>query len=150
MKYLAQLILLASILNCCNQKSPEVQRTGMEEQTRDKLTGSWRMTDYMTVSNEGDTTTDERVQYKMYVDGSVMWGFESPAEYTEWFGYGTYTIEGDTLYETMISGSWAFRQVISKDGNFFRIGIEVTDSTYTQVIKGPEETTYETYVRIEN
>ncbi|MEQ6166224.1 MULTISPECIES: hypothetical protein [unclassified Ekhidna] len=150
MKHAAHLILFVFILTSCNQKSPEVQRTGMEEQARDKLTGAWRMTDYMTVSNEGDTTTDERVQYKMYVDGSVMWGFESQAEYTEWFGFGTYNIEGDTLYETMISGSWAFRQVISKDGNFFRIGIDVTDSTYTQVIKGPEETTYETYVRIEN
>ncbi|MEQ9007122.1 MAG: hypothetical protein RLP12_04500 [Ekhidna sp.] len=86
----------------------------------------------------------------MYVDGSVMWGFESPAKSTEWFGYGTYNIEGDTLYETMLSGSWAFRQAISNGGNFFRIAIDVTDSTYTQVIKGEEETTYESYVRIEN
>ncbi|WP_425392045.1 hypothetical protein [Ekhidna sp.] len=150
MKSSLYLFVLVILLANCQQKSPETQQTGMQEKLRDKLTGAWRMTDYMTVSNEGDTTTDERVQYKMYVDGSVMWGFESPEEYTEWFGYGTYNIEGDTLYETMLSGSWAFRQTISKNGNFFRIGIDVTDSTYTQVIKGPEETTYETYVRIEN
>lgn len=150
MKYSAYLIALVMMLANCQQKTPETQRTGTQEKVRDELTGAWRMTDYMTVSSDGDTTTDERVQYKMYVDGSVMWGFESPGEYTEWFGYGTYNIEGDTLYETMLSGSWAFRQVISKNGNFFRIGINVTDSTYTQVIKGENETAYESYVRIEN
>ncbi|SNT28322.1 hypothetical protein SAMN05421640_3166 [Ekhidna lutea] len=150
MKYTAHLFILLSLLVNCKPKSPALQQTGMEEQLRDKLTGAWRMTDYMTISNEGDTSTDERVQFKMYVDGSVMWGFESPAEYTEWYGYGTYNIEGDTLYETMLSGSWAFRQAIANNGNFFRIAIDVTDSTYTQIIKGPEETTYESYERIRN
>lgn len=150
MKYSVGLFVLTFIVFNCQPKTPAAQLTGGEEQLRDKLTGAWRMTDYLTVTNEGDSSTDERVQYKMYVDGSVMWGFESPAKYTEWFGYGTYSIEGDTLYETMLSGSWAFRQAISNDGNFFRIAIDVTDSTYTQVIKGEEETTYESYVRIEN
>ncbi|WP_421765039.1 hypothetical protein [Ekhidna sp.] len=150
MKYSVSLFVLAVIMTNCQPKSPAEQLTGVEEQLRDKLTGAWRMTDYMTINNEGDTSTDERVQYKMYVDGSVMWGFESPEEYTEWFGYGTYYIEGDTLYETMLSGSWAFRQAISNEGNFFRIAIDVTDSTYTQIIMGEEETTYESYARIEN
>ena len=134
----------------CQPKSPAPQQTGAEEQRRDKLTGAWQMTDFLTVTNDGDSSTDERVQYKMYVDGSVMWGFESEADYKEWFGYGTYYIEGDTLYETMLSGSWAFRQEISNNTNFFRIALSTTDSTYTQIITRENETTYESYVRIEN
>jgi hypothetical protein len=148
MKYIIYLIVFLFV--ACQSKSPALQQTGADEQRRDQLTGAWKMTDYLTVTNEGDSSTDERVQYKMYVDGSVMWGFEAEAEYTEWFGYGTYYIEGDTLYETMLSGSWAFRQAISNNTNFFRIALDITDSTYTQVIAGKDEITYETYTRIDN
>ncbi len=148
MKYSIYLLLLLAI--ACQSKSPAPQQTGADEQLRDQLTGAWKMIDYLTVSNEGDSSTDERIQYKMYVDGSVMWGFESEAEYTEWFGYGTYYIDGDTLYETMLSGSWAFRQAISNNTNFFRIALDVTDSTYTQVIAEEDQTVYETYARIYN
>lgn len=148
MKY--SIILILFLFIACQTKSPAVQQTGAEEQRRDMLTGAWKMTDYLIVTNEGDSSTDERVQYKMYVDGSVMWGFEAPADYTEWFGYGTYYIEGDTLYETMLSGSWAFRQAIANNTNFFRIAISATDSTYTQVITGENGITYESYKRIED
>lgn len=144
------LFVLPLLLIACQPKSPAPQQTGADEQLRDKLTGAWQMTDFLTVTDEGDSSTDERVQYKMYVDGSVMWGFEAEAEYTEWFGYGTYYIEGDTLYETMLSGSWAFRQAISNNTNFFRIALDATDSTYTQVIMGENETIYESYTRIGN
>lgn len=147
MKYSTYIIPLLFI--ACQPKSPAPQQTGAEEQRRDKLTGAWQMTNYLTVTNEGDSSTDDRVQYKMYVDGSVMWGFEAEADYTEWFGYGTYYIDGDTLYETMLSGSWAFRQAMSNNTNFFRIALDVTDSSYTQVISEENQTVYETYARID-
>ena len=108
------------------------------------------MTDYLLVTQDGDSITDDRTQYKMYVDGSVMWGFEAAPDSTEWFGYGTYFIEGDSLYETMMSGSWAFRKSIQGQNNFFRIGIDLQEDTYRQVIQGEESTSYETYVRVVN
>ena len=43
------------------------------------------MTNYMSINDSGDTTTDDRLQYKVYVDGSVMWGFEAAPDSTEWF-----------------------------------------------------------------
>ena len=106
------------------------------------------MTNHLIITNEGDTIKDQRRQYKMYVDGSVMWGFEAAPDSTEWFGYGTYFIEGDSLYETMTSGSYAFRQAIRGQNNFFRIGITVNENNYSQVIKGEDETSYEAYERV--
>ena len=144
------LILLSIIFSVISCQAPSEPATAAEPEdlNRDPLTGAWRMTDFLQITSEGDTIDDDRVQYKMYVDGSVMWGFEAPEKYTEFYGYGTYYIDGDSLYETMTSGSWAFRQAISQSNNFFRIGIDVKENSYTQVIVGEEETTYETYERI--
>jgi len=147
MKYLSPALLFFLFTISCQKPSKIIDSTN--QSTRDALTGAWRMTDFLQITNEGDTIKDDdRVQYKMYVDGSVMWGFESPKKFTEWYGYGTYQIEGDSLYETMTSGSWAFRQAISQNNNFFRIGIDIDDSTYTQVIKEKNHISYETYKRV--
>ena len=148
MRYL--ILIFAMFWIGCQSNSPATQESGAEEQRRDKLTGAWKMTDLMMINYKGDTMTDERAQYKMYVDGSVMWGFEAAPDSTEWFGYGTYFIEGDSLFETMVSGSYAFRQAIQGQNNFFRIGIDVNGDTYTQVIKSDSSTSYETYVRVMN
>lgn len=142
------LILFILIALSCQTPTETSGAVETDNSSRDALTGAWRMTDFLQITNDGDTIDDDRVQYKVYVDGSVMWGFEAPEKYTEFYGYGTYYIDGDTLYETMTSGSWAFRQMISQNNNFFRIGIDVEENSYTQVIVGEEETTYETYERI--
>ena len=146
MKYLTLILLVVCI--ACQQRSDADQTAQTQSPPIDALTGAWRMVDYLQVTDNGDTIANERVQYKMYVDGRVMWGFESPENYTEWFGYGTYEIDGDSLYETMTSGSWAFRQAISGQNNFFRIGIDIKENSYTQVIVEDTVTTYETYERL--
>lgn len=140
--------LLSLLIISCQTSTETPETTNDESLSRDALTGAWRMTDYLKITNEGDTVDDDRVQYKMYVDGSVMWGFEAPEKYTEWYGYGTYYIDGDTLYETMTSGSWAFRQMISQNHNFFKIGIDVKETSYTQIIVDDDAITYESYERI--
>ena len=148
MKTLA--IPLLIFLVSCQSKSPDVQQASSEEQRRDKMTGAWKMTDHLIVTDDRDTITDGRTQYKMYVDGSVMWGFEAAPDSTEWFGYGTYFVEGDSIFETMTSGSWAFREAIRGQNNFFRIAVEMKEDMYTQTIKDETSMIYETYVRVVN
>ncbi len=146
MKY--STFILAILVLSCTSTTDNSTNEVTTNSNRDALTGAWRMTEFLQITNEGDTVDDNRVQYKMYVDGSVMWGFESPEKYTEWFGYGTYYIEGDSLFETMTSGSWAFRQAIAQESNMFRIGINIQGDSYTQVIVGKDDITYETYERV--
>lgn len=147
MKTLPYLFLL--ILFSCQTPTPATQEVSMGGE-RDALTGAWRMTNYLRITSEGDSITDERLQYKMYVDGNVMWGFEAAPDSTEFFGYGTYFIEGDSLFESMTSGSFAFRQAIQGQNNFFRIALTVSENNYTQVISNPDEVVYESYERVIN
>ncbi len=146
MKYPTIILIVFCI--ACQSDSPSNQIAEVQNTPVDPLTGAWKMTDYLQITDNGDTIANERVQYKMYVNGRVMWGFEAPENYTEWFGYGKYEIEGDSLFETMTSGSWAFRQAISGQNNVFRIGIDIKENSYTQVIKEDTLTTYETYQRL--
>lgn len=143
------LYLLLFICLSCQTTSPASQEVSVGAD-RDALSGAWRMTNYLRVTHRGDTITDERSQYKMYIDGSVMWGFEAAPDSTEWFGYGSYFMEGDSLFESMISGSFAFREAIQGQNNFFRIGLTIDDNAYTQVIKDSEATVYESYERVIN
>jgi len=147
MKNLTYLFFL--ICFSCQTSTP-VSNTVSDGSQRDALTGAWQMTNYLRVTNDGDSITDARLQYKMYIDGSVMWGFEAAPDSTEWFGYGSYFIEGDSLFETMASGSYAFRQAIQGQNNFFRIALTVSDNMYTQVISENEATVYESYQRVMN
>ena len=73
MKYLT-IVLFVIIISCKTQNEQTTSKTS----PIDELSGAWRMTDFMQITDEGDTIEDDRVQYKMYVDGSVMWGFEAP------------------------------------------------------------------------
>lgn len=138
-----------AILLSCQSPTPASQEVSVGGK-RDLLTGAWRMTNYLRITTDGDSVTDSRSQYKMYVDGSVMWGFEAAPDSTEWFGYGSYFIEGDSLFESMTSGSFAFRQAIQGQNNFFRIALTVSENNYTQIISEPEATVYESYVRVIN
>ena len=144
------IILFIFIFFSCNTTPPATQKTATEEQQRDALTGAWRMINYLRITSDGDSITDDRRQYKVYVDGSVMWGFEAAPDSTEWFGYGSYFIEGDSLFESMVSGSNAFREAIKEQNNFYRIGLTISDEGYTQVIKDDLGLTYESYVRVKN
>lgn len=142
--YLSILILISC------QPTIKADQNEKPSSNRDVLTGAWKMNNYLRVNNQGDSITDDRLQYKMYIDGSVMWGFEAAPDSTEWFGYGSYFIEGDSLFETMTSGSFAFRQAIQGQNNFFRIGLNAGGDMYTQVIKDEEGMTYESYERVIN
>ncbi len=141
MRYLIILSLLLTF--SCGKK----ELTDSEKS--DALSGAWRMTNIMWIYDSGDTVTESRLQYKMYVDGSVMWGFEAAPDSTEWFGYGNYYIEGDSLYESMISGSKAFRQTIQNEGSFFRMKLEIGEGSYTQIDEQMGRVVYETYERVQ-
>ncbi|MEP0368351.1 MAG: hypothetical protein ABJN36_15860 [Cyclobacteriaceae bacterium] len=151
MKKLAFIALCFAL--ACQQPQPKEQMMYSEpieeSPDRDVLTGAWSMTSMYLVNNfNGDTTWIERKQYKLYVDGNVMWGFEAAPDSTEWFGYGKYRLDGDTLRETMVSGSNSFREVLADGSNMFAMDLTIFGDSYTQVQRDDSVTTYEVYDRI--
>ncbi len=148
MKQLAIIGLIVAFA-CQPQNKPISQEPRDVDPTRDVLTGAWTITNYYTVNNfTGDTTFIERTQYKLYVDGNVMWGFEAAPDSTEWFGYGRYQLDGDTLRETMISGSNGFRSVLASGSNTFSMDLNIFDDSYTQIHRQDSVTVYEVYDRV--
>ncbi|MFT6866554.1 MAG: hypothetical protein ACJA08_001385 [Cyclobacteriaceae bacterium] len=148
MKQLA-LIAMIVLFGCQPQIKQLPQEPRVSDPTRDVLTGAWTITNYYTVNNiTGDTIFEDRTQYKLYVDGNVMWGLESAEDLSEMFGYGTYVLDGDTLRETMISGSNGFRKALALEGNLFSMDLNIFDDSYTQVHRQDSVTVYEVYDRV--
>ena len=123
-----------------------------EDTSKDALTGTWSMTALLASKTAtGDTLWyGERTQYKMYANGAVMWMAESPMDSTEWYGYGTYSIDGDSLREVMLSGSSAFRKELEERGsNAFSHGLTVSEDAYSQTLQGNDSVTVrEDYARV--
>ena len=143
------LLLLVALFGCQPQTTENT--SPMEDSGHDALTGAWKMTSLVVMHSEtGDTLwAGTRKQYKLYVDGSVMWAYEAEPDSTEWFGYGTYTIDGDTLRETMLTGSQAFRKEMESMGNRFSHALGFSDGMYTQAEQADTIIRREVYERVE-
>lgn len=146
MKYIAVLGILLMV--CCQSPKEEIVTGSFADD--DPIEGVWRMTKLMGVyHHNGDTVDETRNQHKIFVDGSIMWGFEAEEDSTEWFGYGTYELKEDSLIETMTSGSNAFRKAISEHGSVYRMGLKISDEEFTQVYRDDSMMIYEMYVRVQ-
>jgi len=153
MKNLLIFLLSTLIMVACQRQSePAKEAPQIVGTPQDALIGVWKMSSEHSVSNlTGETvfTGADPVQYKIYLDGSVMWVRETDS--ADWFGYGTYSLN-DSLRESYLAGSDAFRDAVGTgiDPIFVEIsiGVDIKEDTYTQAIRGDSLTNYETYERV--
>lgn len=89
-----------------------------------KLNGTWEMVGYYNyvdnkIADSFQTSRGFR-QVKMYTDQKVMWSKNVPTDSTEWFGYGTYSIDPEEgeLTETLEYGSAMMRRIIEEKKEF--------------------------------
>lgn len=89
-------------------------------------------------------------QVKMYSKGKVMWTRFNPADSNEWFGYGTYEIDGDILKEQLEYASNAMMKIVDTV-QVFRFQIEFTKEGYNQTSLDESGNRYntESYKRLE-
>ena len=152
MKGLLIFLLSTLIMVACQQQSePAGEAPQIVGTPQDALIGVWKMSSAHSVSNLTSDTVPvaNPVQYKIYLDGSVMWVRETDS--ADWFGYGTYSLN-DSLRESYLAGSDAFRDAAGTgiDPIFteFSIGVDIKEDTYTQAIRDDSLTNYETYERV--
>ncbi len=127
------LVLLfgAAILYSCTQKSEPEEADPI---TTEDIEGTWEMTavfEYV----DGDTIEIDRGghrQVKMYTDGYVMWSRTDPEDSTQWYGWGGYTVENNTLKEWIEYGSHAFMPAIDPDVPFEH-NLTKDGDTYVQI-----------------
>ncbi|MEO9475645.1 MAG: hypothetical protein ABJG41_08920 [Cyclobacteriaceae bacterium] len=71
------------------------------------------------------------VQHKIFIDGHVMWSRQVPNGESEWYGFGSYEIKGDTLIERLEYGSHALKKTFKTDEHRFLIDLD--EKSYRQI-----------------
>ncbi len=118
------------------------------------LQGTWELVNYYNYQDNEvvDTVQNQKGyrQVKIYTKNKVMWSRQVPRDSTEYFGYGSYTINEGMLIETLEYGSESMLQVIDTM-RVFSFELQLKPNSYSQIEIGPEgDRIYsENYVRIE-
>jgi hypothetical protein len=138
-QYLSMLVLLLSFLACQSNTKDTTSNEGtsMTELVETKnLSGTWELTGFFNykdnkVVDSFEMNPDFR-QIKMYTDNKVMWCKHKAADSSDWFGYGTYTYDGDRLTEILDFGSKVMDEVIA-DKKEFTYELLLTDNRFEQI-----------------
>jgi hypothetical protein len=133
------LVLLLSILACQSNSKDTTSNEGtsMTELVETKnLSGTWELTGFFNykdnkVVDSFEMNPDFR-QIKMYTDNKVMWCKHKAADSSDWFGYGTYTYDGDRLTEILDFGSKVMDEVIAEKKKF-TYELLLTDNRFEQI-----------------
>jgi hypothetical protein len=138
-QYLSMLVLLLSFLACQSNTKDTTSNEGtsMTELVETKnLSGTWELTGFFNykdnkVVDSFEMNPDFR-QIKMYTDNKVMWCKHKAADSSDWFGYGTYTYDGDRLTEILDFGSKVMDEVIAEKKKF-TYELLLTDNRFEQI-----------------
>lgn len=116
---------LLLFLSCKNDSSKEPFPVTDPNETRTlTLEGAWELTGfYNYVDNkiaDSFQTTEGYRQVKMYTATKVMWSKHVPTDSTEWFGYGSYSINDkeNRLTEILDYGSEMMSKIIQEHKEF--------------------------------
>ena len=100
------------------------------------LKGAWELTGYYNYVDNKVTDSfnksDGYRQVKMYTPNRVMWSKSVPSDSSEWFGYGTYDIEGNELVEVLDYGSIMMSKIIQEKREF-KYELMINDDTFSQI-----------------
>lgn len=126
MKALFSSIILVLFIFSCNtdKTSKESSESSNLEtvQNKNALEGAWELIGYYNyMDNEvidSFQTSEGYRQVKMYTPTKVMWSKYTPADSTEWFGYGSYRVNGNELIEVLEYGSQRMSQIIEEKKEF--------------------------------
>ncbi len=153
------LFILCIVLLCisCNKNAKTEDKESAISVVEDKqapLEGTWEMIGYYNYDNNKITdsfkTKEGHRQVKMYTKNKVMWSKLVPHDSTEWFGYGSYTLNDSILTEVLDYGSKLMNEVIAEQKEFV-YQLKLEDDKFSQIeLDEDGNLVYsENYVRIE-
>ena len=132
-------LILLSILACQNNKentSEKKDKINEEVMQSNELGGTWELTGFYNYKDnevvDSFEMNPEFRQIKMYADNKVMWCKHKAADSSDWFGYGTYSFDGDRLTEILDFGSKVMNEVIA-DKKEFTYELMLTDNRFEQI-----------------
>lgn len=127
MKASISTLILVFLFFSCKDQTPQkttesVDIAVTEDTVKTPLLGAWELVGYYNyldnkVSDSFQTSKGYR-QVKMYTLTKVMWSKHVPSDSSEWFGYGSYTVNGDQLVEILDYGSEMMSKIIEEKKEF--------------------------------
>lgn len=156
-KILVLCLVLVFISSCKEQEKQTTEVVEVEEIAEIKtknLNGTWELVGFYNykdnIAVDSFKTSGNSRQLKMYTDTKVMWCKHKPADSTEWFGYGTYDYEDNTLTEVLDFGSNVMNQVIAEKKQF-KFELQLQEDRFQQIELDEDGNRIysENYVRVE-
>ena len=134
MKTFISMFLLALILYSCKTESTTEDSIIIE--TNESLIGTWELVGFYNYKNniirDSFRTNNDYRQVKMYTTSKVMWSKSVPKDSIEWFGYGPYELNDNTLTEVLDYGSKIMSEIIQERKEFV-YEIDLSKNTFIQI-----------------
>lgn len=150
------ILFLASffLFSCMNKPESTIAKNDSETKSQShSLEGTWEIINYLNYNPDGTVDTikssSTTKQIKMYSHSKIMWTRLRSNDSIEWFGYGDYRVENDSLIETLEYGSRSMNVTKNNNRHIFKVIID--DYSFTQIRMDHEGNPIfaESYKRIE-
>ncbi len=147
--------VIVLFVSCKNDKNNNAYPVTDPNNTKAKtLEGTWELVSfYNYVDNkvtDSFNTTEGYRQVKMYTPTKVMWSKEVPSDSTEWFGYGSYSIEDNHLKEILDYGSEMMSKIIQERKEFvYELDLQNNKFSQIEIDEDGNRIYSENYIRIE-
>ena len=109
---------LITLFLSCQENHDKIQNTNINTLQSTTLEGTWEMIGLYNYKDnkvvDSFKTRAGNRQVKMYTKGRMMWSKLVPADSTEYFAYGTYTVNDSILKETLDYGSKTMNAAIDQ------------------------------------
>ena len=147
--------VIVLLVSCKNDKNDNAYPiTSPSNSNVRTLEGTWELVSfYNYIDNEVTDSFKTREGYrqvKMYTATKVMWSKHVPSDATEWFGYGSYTIEDKHLKEILDYGSVMMSKIIQERTEFiYELDLQKNKFSQIEIDEEGNRIYSENYRRIE-
>jgi ethanolamine utilization protein EutQ (cupin superfamily) len=155
MKTRITFIILFALLFSCKENTTIVEEA-VEVAIVEKpsLEGAWEMIGLYNYKNnevvDSFKTREGNRQIKMYTKSRVMWSKLVPADSTEYFAYGAYSLNDSILKETLDYGSTTMNLVIGERRDYiFKIVLEQDKFSQIEIDEDGDKIYSENYKRVD-
>lgn len=130
------ILLIIFLLFSCQDNNTSTKKT-MNEVKKPSIEGTWDL--IMRYNYDGNKVVDSFTsdqsyhQIKMFSKNKIMWTRHLTADSSDWFGYGSYKLDGNILSEKLDYGSKTMQKAISTNTEF-KFEIEL-DEDYLNAIQ---------------
>ncbi|MEM6514996.1 MAG: hypothetical protein AAF688_02345 [Bacteroidota bacterium] len=136
MKAIITFLSMSLFLFSCQERTEDKIASDSTTENKVTLEGAWELIGYYNYADNMVTdsfaSNKGQRQIKMYTASKVMWSKSFPLDSAEWFGYGSYKLDGEELTEVLDYGSEVMNRIMKERKEFVYKAV-ITDKTFSQI-----------------